>query len=377
MRIPILTFVFDRKKVATRDKEGVVELRITYDRVRKYISTGVRLLPKEWNGVVIRREDCLELQESLDILMRNTRKVLNMMMEEGCIDLDEVPKRLEELAGSKKLSFIDYMRQRTEIRKYGRSPDTCQRYDRFIKFFTAWGHIKSFRDITDANILLLDKALKKKGMKNYSKWNNYHRFLNSFIMDAMDDGLIKRNPYKWVHIPKDKTSRLDKYLTPEEFQRLQRKEMPTKSLERVRDLFVFQTYTCMSYVDLASFDARKVVQNTYTAMRVKTGKEFTFILLKPAREILGKYKGRLPIISNVKYDLYLKAVAQTAGIDKPLSSHWARHTGATLLLNNGNISMEVIRKILGHSSTRETEKVYAQVLDNTIADAMMAFDETL
>ena len=73
----------------------------------------------------------------------------------------------------------------------------------------------------------------------------------------------------------------------------------------------------------------------------------------------------------------LKAVAQTAGIDKPLSSHWARHTGATLLLNNGNISMEVIRKILGHSSTRETEKVYAQVLDNTIADAMMAFDETL
>lgn len=377
MRIPILTFVFDRKKVATRDKEGVVELRITYDRARKYISTGVRLLPKEWNGVVIRREDCLELQESLDILMRNTRKVLNMMMEEGCIDLDDVPKRLEELAGSKKLSFIDYMRQRTEIRKYGRSPDTCQRYDRFIKFFTSWGHIKSFRDITDANILLLDKALKKNGMKNYSKWNNYHRFLNSFIMDAMDDGLLKRNPYKWVHIPKDKSSRLDKYLTPEEFQRLQRKEMPTKSLERVRDLFVFQTYTCMSYVDLASFDARKVVQNTYTAMRVKTGKEFTFILLKPAREILCKYKGRLPIISNVKYDLYLKAVAQTAGIDKPLSSHWARHTGATLLLNNGNIPMEVIRKILGHSSTRETEKVYAQVLDNTIADAMMAFDETL
>jgi len=70
-------------------------------------------------------------------------------------------------------------------------------------------------------------------------------------------------------------------------------------------------------------------------------------------------------------------VAQAAGIDKPLSSHWARHTGATILLNQGGFDMKIISKICGHSSTRITEKVYAPVLDETVVDAMAEFEGKL
>jgi hypothetical protein len=45
-------------------------------------------------------------------------------------------------------------------------------------------------------------------MKAYSRWNNYHRFLNSFIMDAMDAGLLERNPYRWVNIDKGYNKRV-------------------------------------------------------------------------------------------------------------------------------------------------------------------------
>ena len=58
-----------------------------------------------------------------------------------------------------------------------------------------------------------------------------------------------------------------------------------------------------------------------------------------------------------------------AGIDKPLTSHWARHTGATILLNEG-LDMETVAKILGHSSTRITRSIYAKLLDDTIAKKM-------
>ena len=378
MSLPILTLVFDRKKTATKTKAGMLELKITYNKVRKYISTGVKLLPKEWkDGRVVRREDCSEVQEGIELLVRNVRKVLNAMLDEGCVNLDEIKVRMDEMTDGKKDSFIDYIQRRTEVRKYGKSADTCERYDRFLKFMVGWGKMVSFRDVTDANVIALDKHLKGKGMKNYSKWNNYHRFLNSFIIDAMDDGLLKRNPYKWLHIQKDKTSGIKKYLTHEEFGRIKKADLPTLCLERVRDLFIFQTYTCMSYVDLACFDAEKVENNVYTGVRVKTGKEFTFILLKPAREILEKYGGKLPIISNVKYDAYLKVVAQAAGIDKPISSHWARHTGATMMLNEGNIDMEIIAKILGHASTRQTRETYAALLDTTIADSMEEYDKKL
>lgn len=41
----------------------------------------------------------------------------------------------------------------------------------------------------------------------------------------------------------------------------------------------------------------------------------------PALEILEKYNNKLPVISNVKYNQYLKVVTQAAKIDKPVSTH--------------------------------------------------------
>ena len=110
--------------------------------------------------------------------------------------------------------------------------------------------------------------------------------------------------------------------------------------------------------------------------RNKTQVPFIIPLVPNAMSILNKYSGVLPIISNVKYNEYLKVVAQTSGIDKPLSSHWARHTGATLLLNMG-VSMNIISKICGHSSTKITEQVYAKMLDETVIDAIKSIEDSI
>jgi site-specific recombinase XerD len=363
--------VYDRKKTATASKEAVVELRISYERKSKYISTGVSLLPKQYKGGrVTNRADMVELNESLDLLMVKARKAVNTMMEEGDFSLEELPRRIKASSSGSDVSFIEYCKKRVQVRIYGKSDDTKDRYERFLKWLKAWGEIRHFSDVTDENIVKMDAALAKTGMKPYSKWNNYHRFLNSFILDAIDDGFLKRNPYKWVHIRKDKDSGLSKYLTLEELQAIEKAKMPTVSLERVRDLFVFQSYTCLSYTDLASFDAKMVKDGVYTGYRGKTGVEYSFLLLPPAKRVLEKYKGRLPIISNVKYNEYLKLVAQAAKIDKPISTHWARHTGATILLNEGGVDMEIVSHILGHSSTKMTRKIYAKLLDKTVVTAM-------
>ena len=88
--------------------------------------------------------------------------------------------------------------------------------------------------------------------------------------------------------------------------------------------------------------------------------------------ILKRYKGQLPIISNVKYNEYLKAAVLYAKIDKQVTTHWARHTGATMLVNEG-IPMHIIQHILGHSSIRETERTYAKVLDRSIVEQMASY----
>ena len=115
-------------------------------------------------------------------------------------------------------------------------------------------------------------------------------------------------------------------------------------------------------------------QWVYKSKRVKTKQEFVIPMQPKALSILQKYNHKLPIISNEKYNMYLKAAVKYAGIDKPVTTHWARHTGATILANNG-VPMYIIQHILGHASIRETEKTYAKVLDSTIVDSMIEYQQ--
>lgn len=379
IKTPHLTYIYNRYGKATSKKEAVVELRITYERRQKYISTGIWLLPKNWkNGEVVNRMDAIQLNKKLTELKTAVQKVILEMTEEDNINIFAIPERLKRIKTGG-VSFIEFCAKKAEVRSYNKSSDSQKRYARFMRKFIEWGVIENWCDITDENIIAFDKYLEAKGMTNYSKWQNYHRFLNSFIIDAVNEGLMTKNPYKWVNIEKDKSSGgIGKYLSPEEFEEVRNLQLPTESLERVRDLFVFQTYTCMAYTDMAAFDINKVQEvkgmKVYIAKRNKTKETFTIPLLSPALAILQKYSNKLPIISNVKYNEYLKVIAQSAGIDKPLSSHWARHTGATILLNKGGFDMKIVAKICGHSSTRITEKVYAKLLDETVVDAMASFE---
>lgn len=377
MKAPNLKLIYDRHKRANNRKEGTVELRITYNRVQKFISTGVKLLPKHWkNGSVVNRLDAYDVQQSLDLFVANVRKTINEQMEQGIFDIHTI---IATIGGKNEPSanerpLIDYFRERATIRKYGRGEDSQERYDRFLRWFERWGGMVTWKDVTEVNIMRMDEALGDK-MKPCSKWGNYHRFLNGYINDAINEGIIRKNPYKSIHIKKDKNSdeALEKYLTKEEFARLAEIELPSEYLRHARDLFLFQTYTCMAYVDLEAFDATKITmvkgRPMYIGKRGKTKQTFSFLVLPQAQKILDYYGGKLPMISNQKYNEYIKMIAVMAGINKPVSSHWARHTGATLLLNSG-VDMEIVSRVLGHSSTRMTRMIYAKLLDETIADAM-------
>lgn len=371
---PTFTYIYDRYKKATPKRRAVIELRVSYARRQKYISTGINVYPKEWkDGHVVNSPYALQLNQELDRLMVEVRQILIDMTDNGGIDLHAITEKLSR-SKQRQPSLMDFLRERANVREYGKEEDTKERYERFLRLFEEWGGMKSFDDVTEANVILYDQNLASKGMKDKSKWHNYHRFLNSFILDAIDAGYLKKNPYKWVNIEKgNDSSGLSRLLSPEEFERIQKVKLPTECLEKVRDVFVFQTYTCLSYIELKHFNPEKIVaikgMQVYTGKRDKTGKVFTVPLLPAPLSILRKYEGILPVISNVKYNQYLKVIAQAAGIDKPVSTHWARHTGATILLNAG-VPMQIVSKICGHSSTRITEQVYAKLLDETVVEAI-------
>lgn len=146
--------------------------------------------------------------------------------------------------------------------------------------------------------------------------------------------------------------------------------MPTRALVETRDLFVFACHTGLSFVDLMSFDAKQVVADgeisIYKGKRHKTGITFVCPITNKAKEILDKYNGHLPKLPNQKYNTRLKMVADAAGIEKPISSHWARRSAAMIWLNSG-IPIDVVSRIIGHTNLRQTAE-YAHILDKTIIE---------
>ena len=344
--VPTLTLIYDRKCRASKDKAGVVELRITLERERKYISTGVKLLPKEWsNGSVVGRKDWKELNDQLQIIKKKASEIITKMMEEGNLDLNAVPGILKsELIQQE--TFIDYAKELSKRRFRTLSEGTKNHYKVLFNFLEEWKGLVYFSDITERSILKMDDALSAKGLKVQTRWN-YHKLMKSFIIQAVEDGLIKRNPYARLDIKRGNESGLTRFLTPAEFHQFERSIMPSECLRRVKDLFIFQTYTMMGYSDLAKFNFKDCVKvkkdYVYKSNRQKTGKEFVIVLLPPAMAILKRYK----------------------------------HTGATMLLNEGNVPMHIVQHILGHASIRETERTYAKVMDRSIVEAMVNYQKVM
>lgn len=68
----------------------------------------------------------------------------------------------------------------------------------------------------------------------------------------------------------------------------------------------------------------------------------------------------------------LKQCAAKAGIKKPVTLHWLRHSYATHLLENGT-DLRYIQEILGHSSSKTTE-IYTHVSTKSIQKITSPFD---
>ena len=373
--VPQLSFIHNRKKVE-RSKPSVVELRISAGKVRKYICTGVKVLPKEWkNGSIVGRKDWKELNDQLEVIRKKCSEIIVRLMEEGNFDVAVLPDMLKRELNQQQ-TFIAYAKELAERRKRLLSAGTQQHYKTLFDFLESWRGLISFSDVTEGTIRKMDEELEDRGLKVQSRWN-YHKLVKMFIRNAVEDGLVKRNPYTSMNISRGVEDGLSRYLTPMEFHRLENCIIPVEGLRRVRDLFVFQTYTMMGYSDLEAFDYKKCFkmngQMVYRSNRIKTDQPFTIVLLRPALEILKRYKYKLPLISNVKYNAYLKAAVMYAKIDKPVSTHWARHTGATMLLNEGKVPMHIVQHMLGHATIRETERTYAKVMEATIVESMIDY----
>lgn len=199
--------------------------------------------------------------------------------------------------------------------------------------------------------------------KNFLKWSYDRKFHKNLIFQHSD-----------FKVERDKNLDIVT-MTIHELKRFYELDLSKKPmLERVRDMYCFQTFTGQRFSDVASFRKEDLHGDTWIFEAYKTKKTTVIPLVgyaAPALDILKKYNYKLPIISNQKFNDFLKLAAKeekaeltrmveinryqgnkkqtyTKLLNEVISSHMARRTAVSILLNIYNMPVNQVMEITGH-----------------------------
>lgn len=288
--------------------------------------------------------------------------------------------------------------------------EVYQEYNEYIRNSTERGtyknhsiYLKAFRDFlteNDKENISIVEFSKKEGekFKDYllksrkSKSNgktidvNYASKILSHLYSVMDYAVTKdyilSNPLEGISIARQQKNNIV-YLDDKERETLENFKF-IDSLQWIVDIFILQYHTGLAYSDLGKFlenpqiylnydnkDKRYWISQTRTKTRRYQSKASLPLLEKP-KKILEKYDWgkNIDFPTNQHYNRALKQIAFIIGIEKNLSTHSARHTFAMMALNEWEVSIEVVSKMLGHKSVRITEQSYAKVLSSRVRNEM-------
>ena len=221
-----------------------------------------------------------------------------------------------------------------------------------------------------------------RGLQNGSIWTNC-MWLKGVVMRAHFNGLIPRNPFAQFHISPNIKER--EYLTEEELKTLMTHEFANAKLSYIRDIFVFASFTALSFVDVKELTTDDIVEvngeKWILSKRHKTKVPFQVKLLDIPLQIIkryGEFQTDKSVFPNLNYWSIckpLKKMIKECGITKDISFHCARHGFATLALSKG-MPIESVSRVLGHTNIVTTQ-LYAKITTQKIDHDLTMFGDKL
>ena len=221
-----------------------------------------------------------------------------------------------------------------------------------------------------------------RGLQNGSIWTNC-MWLKGVVMRAHFNGLIPRNPFAQFHISPNIKER--EYLTEEELKTLMTHEFVDAKLSYIRDIFVFASFTALSFVDVKELTTDDIVEvngeKWILSKRHKTKIPFQVKLLDIPLQIIKRYeefqtdKSVFPNLNYWSICKPLKKMIKECGITKDISFHCSRHGFATLALSKG-MPIESVSRVLGHTNIVTTQ-LYAKITTQKIDHDLTMFGDKL
>ena len=390
-----------RSSKNAKDENSAIMVRVTIDGCRTDWSLGKKVNPEHWiSGAGQLKNSAKEsktvnpylnqvrgdLQFHYNILVSKFEKVTPEMVKHAFLGIEEEKAKQKTL-----LEVFDYHNARfKEKALIGKvSIKSWERLEiaknKVIAFMAKELKCKdkNLVDLKMAFVTEYEHFLTVQQKMQSNTVMKYIKILKQILNFAMALDWLPSNPFSQFKCTYKNPDRI--VLTQDEIEVLYLKEMPNQRLEEILDVFLFSCYTGYAFSDVELLSPYSIVKGIDGEMwihanRVKTDIRENVMLLDIPLKIIEKYKdndfcktkGRLlPVISNQKYNAYLKEIAAICNINKLLTTHIARHTFATTVTLANGISLESVSAMLGHGSIKTTQ-IYAKVVQSKLSTEMKA-----
>jgi site-specific recombinase XerD len=401
-KLSILAMLNTARK-SPKDAKAPLQLRITVNLKRIVISLGQRVHTDLWDQEAGRikgnsqearlvnndiEKSKYRLREIFSNLELQEDEVTAEMLRDAYAGKTEQPKTL--------LNALDFVIERFEkkVEKQHRALASLKKLrtirTKTVSFIKYQYKAKDIRldkikfafaeDFVD--YLMLEEDI------NANTARKYLKHVKHAIKVGVERNWITTNPiqtYKCSYVDPERD-----ILTEQEIVTLYQKHFETQRLEQIRDIYLFMCFTGFAYKDTSLLTTDHIInffdgQEWIVKNREKTYCRENVPLLPIAKEIIEKYKDHpvrktkkllLPVLTNQKYNAYLKEVVTICGINKTLTTHTARHTFATTVTLANGVPIETVSALLGHKSIKTTQ-IYAKVVARKIGEDMNELKQKL
>jgi len=373
--------------------------RITFNKQRKQFTTGLFVNPNTWNNklqLLNSKDDNSEyLNSQIDFIRRkilDTSRIFQLQNLEFSIDdlyakyLGEEPKKNEYV-----LSY--YKKYLARIKKLIGLEIKENTYQKFtyvsnhLENFIKWKFNSNDYLMEDLNLQFLNDFeyyLKtEKGQMQVTINKTIQRFRTPF-KQAISEGIIDRDPF--ILYKAKKTKKEIVFLRTEELKNLENYDFKQQRLKTIRDLYIFCCYTGLAFNEMSKLE-KSHIQKGFDGFdwiemkREKTQRSISIPLLPKALEIIKRYSKDsnlvFPVISNQKFNSYLKEIAEIVGIKIKLTHHTARKTFASTVLLYNDVPMEIVSELLGHSSIVITQESYGKIINSKVSEHMIELNKKM
>ena len=387
---------------STKDGNFPVKIRVTFNRIRKYYTTGKNLSELEWKKLNIPAEEWRKFTESEEWKKLGKPKIRNLSIEKTEIinSYEKVKNAVLELLDRSNFTFESLNRDLGKglsdsvnsafkakilaLEKDGRSGSQLYYNAALVSFEKYGGDKIQFSNVTVKWLQDYEKSMLKGG-SSQTTVGMYLRAMRSIMNDAKTAYIIKSDQYpfgrKGMEIKSGSGRKLA--LTLPQIKKIVYYTDDNETTERYRDLWFF-SYLCngINFADLVKLKYSNIHNEEILFVREKTKrtqkktKEIKAILTPEMKKIIKRWGTKkksgnqfifpyltgyeTPMEAKVKTlelirrtNKRLKTIGKALKIEG-LSTYSARHSFATVLKRSGS-NIAFISESLGHADQKTTE----------------------